>query len=520
MPRRKRRGMWNLPPESPADEGFDPDEEPDAEEELEPELEPDEEALEPELEPDEEERLGPRHSAGRMRFRFRRSRGRHAPGAPHETEPEDEDLEPDEEEPEASEDLGEIFEPPPTLGSRAARRRKKRRQRSGVGTIAAIVVGALAAIAIVGAPIAQRAGDGSKAGDAGGGAAGAREPITTLVFGTRERDSGSEQAAQWLMLFSFDPRDGEGVAVSVPAHTAAEVPGRGLQSLTDAYASGGVPLLLVSMENLVGVGIDRYLEISDRDARVLFAETGSIEVDVPEDVRVPIGKKRVRLVFVAGQQQLAAPALVRLLYTRGLDVDDIDFGSRHLAFWDALFERFDNDPPALASAITKAGPALGESDAPVDDHAAFFRALADLPRFALTLTSLPVRPVAAGADETYSVDRTELTEFVAATFEGEAPDPEKEIRVQILNGNGVPGIGQKVAERLIGEGFRVILSGNARRLDYAKTLIVTYDSSDAGTALAERARQLLGVGEVQVSAQRQGIVDLTIVVGEDFLTTL
>ena len=67
------------------------------------------------------------------------------------------------------------------------------------------------------------------------------------------------------------------------------------------------------------------------------------------------------------------------------------------------------------------------------------------------------------------------------------------------------------------EGFRVILSGNARRFDYETTIIVTYDESEEGQALAERARELLGVGEVQISAQHQGSVDLTIVLGKDFL---
>ncbi len=100
---------------------------------------------------------------------------------------------------------------------------------------------------------------------------------------------------------------------------------------------------------------------------------------------------------------------------------------------------------------------------------------------------------------------------------GSKPSLGEEVRVQILNGNGVPGIGEEVAEKLSQENFRVLLSGNARSLDYKTTLIVTYDSSEEGLAMAERARSLLGVGEVQVSAQGQGIVDLTIVVGKDFL---
>jgi polyisoprenyl-teichoic acid--peptidoglycan teichoic acid transferase len=91
------------------------------------------------------------------------------------------------------------------------------------------------------------------------------------------------------------------------------------------------------------------------------------------------------------------------------------------------------------------------------------------------------------------------------------------VRVQILNGNGAPGIGEQVASELVGEGFRVVLSGNADRLDYAETLIVIYESTPEAQESAERVRDLLGVGEVQVSVQPQGIVDLTIVVGKDFI---
>ncbi len=66
-------------------------------------------------------------------------------------------------------------------------------------------------------------------------------------------------------------------------------------------------------------------------------------------------------------------------------------------------------------------------------------------------------------------------------------------------------------------GFEVVLSGNARRLNYDKTLIITYDPSAEGLEIARRVRELLGVGEVQVSSQPQGIVNLTVLVGKDFL---
>ena len=454
--------------------------------------------------------------------RRRRGRGRHAIGAQPPELPEVEDPfedadEPDEDAPD--DDQEEDFYS--AYGQRRTALRRKRRKRAASRVGAGVLAGALVAAALIAAPnLFTRDPDGTPDGSDDGGRVARRDPITTLVFGTRERSRGAEPLAVWLTLLFFDPANQEGAVVQIPSHTAAEVPGRGLISLGDSYASGGIPLLLVSLENMLGVPIDRYLELSDRDARVFFSSTGPLNVDVPEDVRVSAGRRKTRTLFPAGVQQIKPRFLVRLLYTRGLDTDDLDLGARHLAFWDAIFDSFENDPDALAQAVIETEGALSESDADIEQLANFFGSLAELPRVSLRLTNLPIRPAAAGDDELYATDADEIRGFAASTFGRIARAREEDVRVQVLNGNGVPGIGQVVAEKLVGRGFRVILSGNARRLDYKRTLIVSYDDSEHGLGLAERAKELLGVGQVQVAGQQQGIVDLTIVVGKDFVDTL
>jgi hypothetical protein len=241
-------------------------------------------------------------------------------------------------------------------------------------------------------------------------------------------------------------------------------------------------------------------------------------VDVPAEVKVATGKDRARLIFDQGLQQLGASFLVQLLYVRGLDSDDVELGSRHLAFWSALFDSFAEDPDNLAAAVKAAGGALVESNAGVADHARLLSTLAALDIDQRTITTLPVQQVSVGGSELYQVDRDEVAALMNDLLSG-VTGPREEVKVQVLNGNGVPGIGQEVAEKLIAAGFRVVLTGNAPRLNYEKTLVITYDDSAEGQALAERARKLIGVGEVQVSNQAQGIVDLTIVIGKDFLRT-
>lgn len=391
-----------------------------------------------------------------------------------------------------------------------SRRAKERRRFFTTGGVAAVVAGLLAAGGIAYVATDQDPGPTPQPRPTE-----AREDSveSTLVFGTRE-DGG----AIWLSLLTYDSEQDRGSVLYIPAHAAVEVPGRGLQGVGDALASGGPPLLVVSTENLLGINIDRYLELSDKDARVLFEATGPVSVDVPEEVKVSVGNDRARLIFDRGLQTLSASFLVDLLYTRGLDSDDIELGSRHIAFWDALFDSFADEPENLGAAIKSAGGALVESDSDPGDHARLLISLASLDRSARTITTLPVQQVSVGGSELYSVDRAEVTAALS-DLSLEVGEPRDEIKVQVLNGNGVPGIGQEAAEKLIAAGFRVVLTGNARRLNYQKTLVITYDDSEAGQALAERARKLIGVGEVQVSSQSQGIVDLTIVIGKDFLRT-
>ena len=104
----------------------------------------------------------------------------------------------------------------------------------------------------------------------------------------------------------------------------------------------------------------------------------------------------------------------------------------------------------------------------------------------------------------------QVTEALVEAFGGPT---EEAVPVIVLNGNGVPGIGEAVAEKLLPGGFRVAVSQNASDFDHPETLIVVGSPDDV--ALAERVRDLLGVGSVSVSVG-SGIAPVTVVIGKDF----
>jgi anionic cell wall polymer biosynthesis LytR-Cps2A-Psr (LCP) family protein len=338
---------------------------------------------------------------------------------------------------------------------------------------------------------------------------------STLVAGSVDGDGSGSSRLLWMALLSRDATGERGSIVYVPAHTAAEIPGQGLQDLAAAYAGGGMPLLEVSAENLLKIEVDQYLEITEGDARALFEAIGPVTVEVPSEVRVGAGRNQTRLVFSEGSQNLAAPLAARLLYLVGEGESDTDLGNRHIALWDGLMERFAPNPEALEDALLEARRALVKSNVEGATLAGTLETLAAMEESDLSLGVLPVEEVGAGGEQMYVVARDDSEEFLTDQVGSEVAA--EEYGVQVLNGNGVPGMGRRVGARLVRNGFEVVISGNAHRLNYWRTRIITYDSSVEGVAAAQRARDLLGVGEVQISPQTQGIVNLTILVGKDFL---
>jgi len=110
--------------------------------------------------------------------------------------------------------------------------------------------------------------------------------------------------------------------------------------------------------------------------------------------------------------------------------------------------------------------------------------------------------------------------MVSADLSGsvaEGVTPGARPRLEIRNGNGVPESGERVAALLVPAGMNIVVTGNAPSFTYNSTRVVVYGDDAASLALARKIRDLLGVGDVEVGTRGQTIVDVTIVVGKDFV---
>jgi len=93
--------------------------------------------------------------------------------------------------------------------------------------------------------------------------------------------------------------------------------------------------------------------------------------------------------------------------------------------------------------------------------------------------------------------------------------PYQGIVIEVLNGCGTPGLAQKFTNYLRSEGFDVIYTGNADRMDYSNTLLIErVDNSDKTEEV--NAALALHPGRVNVNHDLSLHVDLTLILGKDY----
>lgn len=106
-----------------------------------------------------------------------------------------------------------------------------------------------------------------------------KERINILLLGIDERefDSGRSDA---LLLMSLDPASESMDLVSIPRDTRTEIIGHGtVDKINHAYAFGGVDMSVETVENLLDVDIDYFVEINMQGLADLVDAVGGVTVE-------------------------------------------------------------------------------------------------------------------------------------------------------------------------------------------------------------------------------------------------
>ena len=341
------------------------------------------------------------------------------------------------------------------------------------------------------------------------------DPQPTLVLATF--DETTTVGADLVMLLATDVDTGRGTILLVPSTVVADVPGEGLFQLGETFREGQGPLLELTLANLLGLDLDGAASISEQGWSSLFTRMGGLTLDVPEQL-VAVDDDGTRTIrFQPGVQPLDGPRVAEYLTFREPGEAELQRLPRVARVLEAMLDRIAEEPAVLDEVFADGAPMV---DAPDADALRFIlQSLASARESGeLEIRTLPVSAVGSGDEASYRIDEDRVEALVEERLSASRPTSGGATgrRLQVLNGNGTPGIGSQVAERLQPGGFRLVETGNAASFDVPETRIVVYDDTPEQLAIAQEAQRLLGVGRIEVSEVPVSVVDVTVIVGADF----
>ncbi len=295
----------------------------------------------------------------------------------------------------------------------------------------------------------------------------------------------------------------EATVVLVPPSLLAILPGYGDFTLAETTVFDGPGLAATTLMNLIGARIDGTILLNPRDLEAVLG--GDILVDLPTPLVIAEGADETVLART-GVSLWPASMAESLLVTQGTD-DELTWIRRQGAVWEAVFNQIADDP-SVPERLARISTAPEEATTGL-----LARIAADEGRI---ISVLPVTRVSIGnSAERFALSSDVEGSFVQQRFShldlrpgGDRP------RIELLNGNGRIGTTSVIADRLIRRGFRVILTDNAGRFDYATTQVIAHGRDHR--PYADEVLAVLGTGELLLELRApSGVVDVSIIVGAD-----
>ena len=337
-----------------------------------------------------------------------------------------------------------------------------------------------------------------------------------LLALTRQVGGGTELST--LVLVSYDSRDGKASLIYFPSDLRVQVPGAGEDTLSNLVEidDGRAGMTLIAVSNLLGVEIDRYVMGSDRDLRIILGKLKpDYEVKVLSKASFKDDSLDASVDLEPGRQELTGSTLASYL-AYAPPGKELDLIKRQKSFAVEFLDMsrqggvYDTIP-----AFTRKYASLLDTSASDRQLAGLWQTLANIDGSKLEQATVPVKEMRIEKTVMHLLDRPKLEAFKKKYLKSDTVI-ESRLRVDILNGNGVPGIGQVVASMLDPGKFQVVNNANADNFEHPDTVILVYDTGKEMISAAEQVKNALGVGRIEPRPPGQDVVDITIVVGKDY----
>jgi LCP family protein required for cell wall assembly len=256
---------------------------------------------------------------------------------------------------------------------------------------------------------------------------------TYLITGSDSRadgavkDDGTAGERSDTVLLLHVPDSGPTALISLPRDTLVDIPGEGAGKLNAAFAYGGAPLLVETVEGLTGLTVDHYAEIGMAGVKGIVDAVGGVRLCYDDDVN----DRDSHLKWKAGCHVVDGTVALQFARMRKADrLGDIGRAQRQRQLVGAVLENVDPKSIAVRPSQQVALINAATASLTVDESAG----ITDLARLALAfraangsegitgtppIADLDYRP--GGVGSTVLLDPEETPRFFKKIRDGKLP---------------------------------------------------------------------------------------------------
>ncbi|MDI6689747.1 MAG: LCP family protein [Actinomycetota bacterium] len=305
------------------------------------------------------------------------------------------------------------------------------------------------------------------------------EPINILLLGS-DSSQGEKARADAIIFLRLDPPRKKAILISIPRDMRVKVPGRGRGKINAAYAYGGPKLMILTVEDFTGFSIHHFVGVDFEGFKKMVDALGGVDIYVDEPI---IDESRKYTMHIpAGYQKFdGETALNYVRYRHGDPKGDLGRIERQQKFLEAFMNKALRLKHALKiPTLVNIFADNSRTDLTISEMIQFATFLKSLEKKDVEVVTLPGTPKTIKRVSYVIPDEEKIEEILYHVREGlslkefkekSAGSSQKNIGIKILNGCGVSSLAEKVRDKLVSKGFRIVEVGNADNFNYEHTVI-------------------------------------------------
>ena len=353
------------------------------------------------------------------------------------------------------------------------------------------------------------------------------KPFNVLILGVDIGTVGSKNGpkrSDTMIIVHYDPNSSEMSMVSIPRDTKVTINGS-VEKINAANAYGGTELAVKTVEDLLDIDINYFVEINYEGFRKIIDAMGGIDVVIPYNMNYDDPAQNLHIHFTKGQSvhlngQKAEEFVRWRKNNNGSGYAEGDLGriQTQQDFMIKVIEKLKSPSTVLKLPyIMKILPEYVDTNMEPMTMLGLSKDLPKINASSIQKYTLQGDPKYIGGISYIIYKPEKNKEIIAALGIENVSDSTLEvdksaIKIQILNGSNVNGAASKLRNALKKKGYNVVSIGNISGVDLNNSYIIdkTLKQGNANAVASE-----LDISHIEKKQDKLSKVDILIILGKD-----